>query len=51
MKNILKHPKFHNLEIPIGFMDIHEMIDFKNFKGIKQIPKIYIYKNDTEIEF
>ena len=39
------------LKIPVGFIDTHEILDFKEYRGIKSVPKIFINKDRTEIEY
>ena len=44
-KKLLHKNQFLDLKIPVGFLDTHEIVDFKEYKGIKNIPKIFLYKD------
>jgi len=34
---------FQNLNLPIGFLDTHELDEFKQYQGIDKVPRIWLY--------
>lgn len=50
-KLLVQTPSFLEMNIPVGFFDIHKEEEFKKFKGIKKIPQIYLYIKQTEIAY
>lgn len=50
-KLLVQTPTFLEMNIPVGFFDIHKETEFKKFKGIKKIPQIFLYVKKTEIAY